>query len=404
MELAGGPLSPSQFVTRVGGSLDHISRCFRQLADSGYIEVIDERPGRRGGASIEHVYRLLKRAYFDTERWEGIPRFQRDVISDSVLSSFFRRASDAINAGTFDQDVDRHLSWDGVVLDRQGWVELGAELDSILDWLPKLEATSLQQVVNTCEELIPTTVGLAAFRSPQSADVMWGAPRPEYGESEPPRGPNGELITVEMAKVMRNPWRARILIELSARPLSPSQFVEEVGGSPSNISRCFRQLATWGYIEKVAEKPGGRKGGGLERIFRNTQRAYFDTETWAGLPVPLRSELSNNVLNSFLARVNDAIQAGTLDADIDRHLSWIPVQLNRGAWCEVSARLDEILEALPDLQETSLSRHQGPIEELIPTTVGLSSFRSPAHPVVACGNPDMDARSNGCSDFPDNLP
>jgi hypothetical protein len=397
MELAGGPLSPSQFVSRVGGSLDHISRCFRQLADNGYIEVIDERPGRRGGASIEHVYRLVKRAYFDTSHWEGLPRFQRDVISDSVLSSFFRRASDAINAGTFDQDIDRHLSWDGVVLDRQGWVELGAELDAILNWLPILEARSLEHAFGSGEELIPTTVGLAAFRSPQSADVMWGAPRPEYGDKEPPRGPHGELITVEMAKVMRNHWRARILIELSARPLSASQFVEEVGGSQSNISRCFRQLATWGYIEVVAERPGGRKGGGLERIYRNTQRAYFDTETWAELPPPLRSELSINVLNSFLARINDAIQAGTLDADIDRHLSWIPVRLNRRAWCEVSARLDEILESLPDLQEVCLERHRGPTDDLIPTTVGLSSFRSPAHPVSACGTASMDPRSNRCS-------
>jgi DNA-binding HxlR family transcriptional regulator len=385
MELAGGPLSPSQFVDRAGGSLDHISRCFRQLADRGFIEVIDERPGRRRGAAVEHLYQALERAYFDTATWEGMPRFHRDVISDSIVASFFNRAADAIHSGTFDQEIDRHLSWDGVVLDRQAWRELGSELDSVLHWLPDLEEESHRHITSADEELIPATIGLAAFRSPQSPDVMWAAPRPAYGDCEAARGPNDELITVEMAKVMRNRWRSRILMELSARPLSPSQFVEEIGGSPSHISRCFRELANWGYIMVVAERPGGRYGGGVEQIYRNTQRAYLDDEAWKKLPLPLRSEFSNTILNSFLTRINEAIQAGTFDAETDRHLSWVPVHLSRGAWHEVSLRLGDILESLPDLQSVSLARHKGPVEDLIPTTVGLSCFRSPSW--ASC-NPD----------------
>ncbi|HEV2856992.1 MAG TPA: winged helix-turn-helix domain-containing protein [Solirubrobacterales bacterium] len=371
-------MSPSQFVNQVGGDLTHISRCFRQLATWNYLEVIEERPGRRRGASIEHVYRVIQRAHFDTTTWEGLPRFQRDVVSNSILGSYFHRVTEAISAGTFDQEVDRHLSWDGAVLDQEAWRELGAELDRILSWLPTLEAAAVEQRAGSEQEQIPTTVGLAAFRSPQPADVMLTAPRRRSNTKKPRRSSSRQLISIEMAKAMRNRWRSRILMELNARPLSPSQFIEEVGGSPSHISRCFRQLAEWGYIEVIEERPGGRHGGGVELVYRNTQRAHFDTAAWADLPPLLRSEFSNSILGSYLARVTEAIHAGTFDADPDRHLSWIPLTLDRAAWSKVSSRLDEILSWLSLLEAESLQRNQGAFEALIPTTVGLASFRSPS--------------------------
>jgi DNA-binding transcriptional ArsR family regulator len=378
MELADRSLSPSQFVEQIGGDLDHVSRCFRQLADYGYVEVVEERPGRRQGASIEHIYGAVERAYFDTATWEGLPRFQRDLISDSILGSFFRRVSEAVDAGTFDRETDRHLSWDGVVLDRVAWTQLGAELDEILIWLSELERSSVKRLSSTHGEVIPTTVSLSAFRSPQSAQVVWGAPRRESGENTSGGGSGGDLITMEMAKAMKNRWRSRIMMELNARPLSPSRFVEEVGGSPSYISRCFKQLAEWGYINVVEERPGGRYGGGVERIYRNAKRAYFSTDNWAKLPYVFRTEFSASILGSYLARITESIKAGAFDAEKDRHLSWMPVSLDRTAWSSVSPRLDQILDSLPKREEESLARTNGRVEELIPTTVGLISFRSPS--------------------------
>lgn len=376
MELSGRPMSPSDFVARRGGDLPDIARHFRQLARLGYLEVIEERLGPRRGASVERIYKVLQCAHFDTATWEGLPRFRRDVVSKSILGSYFNRVAEAIEAGTFDQEVDRHLSWDAVVLDRRAWTEVGAELDRILDWLPGLEADSSKRLAYGDKEEIPTMVSLAAFRSPQPADVLRSAPRRSPGEpaGPPPQG----VITVEMAKAMKNRWRARILMELTARPLSPSQFVEEIGGSSSYVARCFRELAEWGYIKVIEERPGGRYGGGVERIYRNTQRAYFDTQTWSELPFLLRSEFSNSILGSYLARINEALRARTFDAETDRHLSWIPLTLDRQAWTGVSLALDRVLDWLPELQTETLKRHHGPVDDLISTTVGLASFRCPS--------------------------
>jgi hypothetical protein len=195
--------------------------------------------------------------------------------------------------------------------------------------------------------------------------------------------PGAAFISAKMAKALANPWRSRILMELSSRPLSPSQFVEEVGGELTNISRCFRQLAEWDFVEVVETRSGGRRRGGVEHVYRSIQRAYVDTETWKDMPRFLRDDFSGNILASYFARISAALDAGTFDAEVDRHLSWDGVALDRQAWLELGAHLDEVLESLPGLEAESARRMAESGEEPIPTTVGLAAFRSPKPSEVA---------------------
>jgi len=375
VEVTVRPLSPSRFVDEVGGELTHISRSFRQLAEWGYIEIVEERPGRRRGAAIEHIYRAIRRAHFDTCTWESVPRSERDAVSRSILSSYQQRLKEALEAGTLDQEVDRHLSWDAVALDQIAWESLGNRLDEILNSLSELEFEAAKRLANDGGEQIPTTVGLAAFRSPGSpAEMLQGARRHEGpADTSVPASPYG--LGPKLAKALSNRWRCKILMEVSIRPLSPSQFVEEFGGSMTHISRCFRELAKWGYLEIFEERRGGRRGG-IERIYRSTRRPFFDTPTWESLPQIVREEMSPYFLGTYFERVTEAIEAGTFDADLDRHLSWKPVVIDRPAWTHLGKALDEILAWLPDLETQSLARTQN-VESLIPTTVGLASFRSP---------------------------
>jgi hypothetical protein len=375
IEVTLRPLSPSRFVEDHGGELTHVARCFRQLAEWGYLEVAEERPGRRRGAAIEHIYRAIRRAHFDAHTWESVSHSERDNVSKSVLASYQQRIAQALEAGTFDQEVDRHLSWDAVTLDRPAWKELGKRLDLILESLTQHEVDARERLTSTGGEQIPTTVGLAAFRSP-------GQPEPRTnGEVRP--GPNVRergshfVLGPKLAKALSNRWRCRILMEVSMRPQSPSQFVEEFGGSMTHVSRCFRELAKWGYLEVFEERKGGRRGGGVERIYTSTHRPYFDSPTWRALPQILREEISPWFLNTYLDRVREAIEQGTFDADLDRHLSWKPVVIDRQAWTSICADLDEVLSWLPELEDESLDRTEDP-DELIPTTVGMASFRSPS--------------------------
>jgi hypothetical protein len=375
MELSVKPLSPSMFVEEVGGELRRIARCFRQLAEWGYIELAETEEGGRRRGGVEHVYRTIHRAHFDTAVWAGMPRVYRDAFSDSILESYLARISEATKARTFDAELDRHFSWDEILLDRVAWVRLVDRLDEILHWLPGLAIEAAERMAETGEEPIPTTVGLAAFRAAAEARAHL-APQ-QSGELVRPPDATPFVISAKTAKAVANKWRSRILMELRVRQLSRTQFAKEIGGNIRTISRCFGQLEEWQYIEVIETLSGGQRRGGTEKIYRLKQRAHFDTKTWEDLPRFLRDEFSVAILDSYFARVTEAIEADTFDADVDRHLSWDGLALDRIAWAELIARLDETLSWIPTLGEEAAERMVKTNEEPIPTVFSLAAFRSP---------------------------
>lgn len=406
MELSVRPLSPSQYVELVGGGqasrreLTEISRCFRQLAEWGYIEIINTRTGgnRRGG--IEHVYRRIQRALFDTSVWEGLPRAYRDECSGSTLESYIARIGEAVAAGTFDDEIDRHLSWDIVALDRIAWEALGSRLDEVLYWLPNLAVEAAGRMAESREESIPTTVGLSAFRAP----AVPGSQPPRLSESAEPPAATPFVISAKTAKAVASKWRSRILMELRMRPMSPTQFArdlgEGVGGGRRNITRCFSQLAEWGFIEIAEIRTGGRLRSAEEKIYCLKQPAHFDTATWEKLPRFLREECSGSFLNFYFARINEAIEAGTFDAEIDRHLSWDAVALDRLAWKQLSTAADDVLAWLPELDDEAAERMAESGEEPIPTTVGLTVFRSPKSSEIVLGAKETARKARTTSNVP----
>jgi hypothetical protein len=189
--------------------------------------------------------------------------------------------------------------------------------------------------------------------------------------------PGAAFISPRLAKAMSSPLRSRIMMELSNGDLSPKEFCEIVGAELWAAARAFRQLADYGLVEIVDRKRGDGRRGATEKIYRRIGRAYFDTPTWEDLPPFLRDDISINILETYMDRVNEALATGTFDAEVDRHLSWDNPTLDRIAWDELGQRLDEVLNWLPILEAESSVRMASSGEEPIPTTVGLAAFRSP---------------------------
>ncbi len=123
---------------------------------------------------------------------------------------------------------------------------------------------------------------------------------------------------------------------------------------------------------------GGVHRGATKSIYRATRRAHLDMPASRGLPQPLREGISNAVLGTFLDQVQAATESGTLDADVERNLSWDVLELDGQAFRELSSQLDEVLARLPALRSEAGRRMAESGEEPIPTTVGLFSFRSPS--------------------------
>jgi hypothetical protein len=164
---------------------------------------------------------------------------------------------------------------------------------------------------------------------------------------------------------------------LAIEDMSPSAFVREYGGEISNISRHFRQLAKWGYLDVIEQKRGGPRRGGVEHVYRTVRRAHVDTAASKGLPQLVREDLSDTTLVDFMKRLNESVEAGTFDVDVDRHLSWMALTLDREAFSELATWLDEILARLPALQKAATKRLAESGQEPIEATAALFAFRSP---------------------------
>ncbi len=380
MELHLQSMSPKQFSERFGGDLTLIARYFRELKEWDFVEVAEElRGGKRRGA-IEKVYRATQRVHFDTATWELLPRYLRAECSGAILQSLILRIVQAIEGGTFDAEVDRHLSWRTLPFDRRAWTEYVTRLDEVLAWVAELEAESAARIAATESEAIPLTVALLAFRSP-SEPVEISNSLQESSEleqaSQPPSAPPF-LISAQMAKALANPWRNQILTELHVRPMSPNQFAKERGGPElATIARYFRQLKEWGYLEVAEELRGGRRRGGVEKVYRAMPRAHFDIAMWERLPRHLRAVGSGKTLDHLIRRIDQAVTLDTFDADLDRHLSWKAIWLDRQAWIEYVIRLDELLTWTNDLEIQAAQRLAEMREKPTPTTVALMAFRAP---------------------------
>jgi DNA-binding transcriptional ArsR family regulator len=184
-------------------------------------------------------------------------------------------------------------------------------------------------------------------------------------------------ISKELAAALSNPTTSRILMELSAGPLSTKQCWEKMGGDFATVYRAMKRLEGWGLVRLRETKTGGSRRGGTEHIYESTERAWVRTPEWEDLSPMIRSDLSRNILDSYMVRVREAVEAGTFGSEPDGHLSWDTVTLDRQAWLELSETLDGVLESLARLEAESKERLGATGGEEIPTTVALSEFRSP---------------------------
>jgi DNA-binding transcriptional ArsR family regulator len=130
MRLSQKTMSPNQLAQELEERLGSVSYHVRVLVEIGYLELIRTEP-RRG--AVEHFYRAQARAFLTDSDWERLPDKTRQSLSDSVLQVLWRDIGIAVATGTFDERVDRHLSFTPLVLDEQAWDRLKGELDRVLD-------------------------------------------------------------------------------------------------------------------------------------------------------------------------------------------------------------------------------------------------------------------------------
>jgi hypothetical protein len=205
------------------------------------------------------------------------------------------------------------------------------------------------------------------------------------------RDEHPSFINRQLARALVDPLRARILVELNKRTMSSSEFANEFGHPLPKISRKFRELAKFECIELVEERRGEGRRGGVERFFRATKPAMiaialqktrtggarFDDSSWAKLPPSVRTGFSGVIFETYLERVAQAMEAGTLDARGERHFTWTAHTYDQQAWEEIIERLDELFMRAQELETEAAIRMAESGATPIPVTVALAGFESP---------------------------
>lgn len=187
--------------------------------------------------------------------------------------------------------------------------------------------------------------------------------------------------------VLKHPLRVRILEVLNEGPRSPSQFVEE-GLIPkehfttyqqalSLASYHFRELEKEGCLEVVESIP---RRGAVEHVYRGMARVFFDTGEFEAMPRATRRQLSRISMQGLIARADRAISTETFDSRPDRHLSWMPMQLDERGWEEVVATLAATFGELTQIRHDARDRLAASGEEVVPATVAMLGFESPTPP------------------------
>jgi hypothetical protein len=136
---------------------------FRVLRHAGALQVVEQNM-RRG--STEMVCRANVRALLTDAEWATLPDNERSPISQAVLQALVARAESAVHHDTFDSRVDRHLSWRAMEVDEQGWSEMTALLNGVLETVSEIHRESKDRLGTSGEQPIRTTWGQLHFESP----------------------------------------------------------------------------------------------------------------------------------------------------------------------------------------------------------------------------------------------
>jgi hypothetical protein len=198
----------------------------------------------------------------------------------------------------------------------------------------------------------------------------------------------GKKRSETICTVLKHPLRVRILEVLNEGPRSPSQFVEE-GLIPkehfttyqqalSLASYHFRELEKEGCLKVVESIP---RRGAVEHVYRGmSPQVFFSDAEFEAMPLATRRELSRISLQGLIARADRAISTETFDARPDRHLTWVPMQLDERGWEEVIATLAATFGELTQIRHDARDRLAASGEEVVPTTVAMLGFESPPPP------------------------
>jgi DNA-binding transcriptional ArsR family regulator len=200
-------------------------------------------------------------------------------------------------------------------------------------------------------------------------------------QAEKKRGSEG------VCKILSHPLRVMILEILNEGPMSPSQFVEDGLVPKENYQNYEQALSFAAYHFRELEKAGCiaiidsiPRRGAVENVYRGLMRVYFTDAEFEELPLEHRERLSRLSFQGLIARASGAMEAGTFDARTDRHLTWMPFEVDERGWKEMMTSMTGCFGEVEQIKHDSADRLAASGERAVRVTFGMVGFESPERP------------------------
>lgn len=169
------------------------------------------------------------------------------------------------------------------------------------------------------------------------------------------------------------------------REMGVVQFYETFGGSSKDsIRRHFKKLVDYGWLRWVRDAPTGQKGR-PEGLYRATEQAVIDTETWRRLPVSVRDVFTVMLLEELGIRLGEALEDGMADSRTDRVASFRTMHVDEYSWRKAQKAVEDCFQALRQEQIDAKIRLEKSQGQPLLMIVNLAAFEA-AGPDV---DPDM---------------
>ena len=176
-------------------------------------------------------------------------------------------------------------------------------------------------------------------------------------------------------RVPANSLRVRIIAACVQREVTPREIAEREQIDIAIVGYYFRDLEQKGFL-RVSRKEPAR--GFLRHYYVADRRKVIMDEEFGQMAGAEQHEVSEALLLDFLVACKEAMQAGTLDARSDSHLSWGPYELDEQGWKNLMSELMRMLERSFEIQAESTMRLRKSGEKPIPTVFALAGFEGPS--------------------------
>jgi len=174
---------------------------------------------------------------------------------------------------------------------------------------------------------------------------------------------------------VRNPLQVRILAACNQREVTAREIAVKEKLPVTTVGYHFQKLEKNGYL-RVARKERAR--GFVRHYYVADRQTVITDKEFEQMSPAERNKMSNAVLLDILDRARQAMQAGTLDARGDSHLSWSPMELDEQGWEELVGVSAQVLERTFEIQAAASARLRKTDGKPIHATFSLAAFESPA--------------------------